>query len=250
MSEQDRRVIVKQFGSAGQRRRVVANHIEFKKYGEGEIIQYDIELSPERGEFRKLPAPEFMRAVFDQGMRIHRQSRLGNTPMVYDARKIAFAPRRVCGPKETLRLEVAYVEDGRSSNFTIQIREAAAVDVTTITRFIRGERGMEIADIQPALTALDLAIGSVAHADMVGFGRSFFTRAQSTPTAGGLELWQGFSFSVRPGVDCLYLNINTAVTAMYRPGELLESLMGVLDLRDPAQLRGNVTPHTVREMSS
>ncbi|KAJ2800361.1 hypothetical protein H4R21_003204 [Coemansia helicoidea] len=243
-------VVAKQFGSAGRRQRVIANHIEFKKFCEGEIIQYDIELTPAQGEFRKLPPPEFMRAVFDQGMRIHRQSKLGNTPMVYDARKIAYAPRRICGPKETLRLEVAYVEDGRSSNFIIQIREAAVVDMSTITRFISGGRGMDIADIQPALTALDLAIGSVAHADMVGFGRSFFTRAQSTPTAGGLELWQGFSFSVRPGVDNLYLNVNTAVTAMYKPGELLESLMGVLDVRDPSQLRGNVSHHTVREMGS
>ncbi|KAJ1726204.1 hypothetical protein LPJ61_005350 [Coemansia biformis] len=242
--------VVKQLGTAGRRQRVVANYVEFAKYGSGEIFQYDVELSPAQGEFRRLPPPELTRGVFDQAMRIHRQAKLGNTPMVYDARKIAYAPKRVCGPTETLRLEVSYTEDGRASSFVIQLREAAVVDTSTIERFVHGDRGMEIADIQPALTALDLAIGSVAHADMVGFGRSFFTRAQSKPTAGGLELWQGFSFSVRPGIDRLYLNVNTAVTAMYAPGALLDALVKVLDLRDADQLRGHVTPQTVRAMGS
>ncbi|KAJ2781561.1 hypothetical protein H4R18_002793 [Coemansia javaensis] len=243
-------LVPKQFGKAGRPQKVIANHIEVTKYMKGEIFQYDVELTPEEGQFTKLPPPEFTRAVFDQGMRLHRQAKLGNTPMVYDARKIAYAPRRICGPTETLRLDVSYAEDGRARKYIIQLREAAIVDTTTLTRFVEGTHGMEVADIQPALTALDLALGAVAHTDMVGFGRSFFTRAQSMPTAGGLELWQGFSFSVRPGVDRLYLNVNTAVTAMYTPGELLGALVSVLDLRDVAQLRGNISPQTVREMGS
>ncbi|KAJ2798405.1 hypothetical protein H4R20_004833 [Coemansia guatemalensis] len=238
------------YGTAGRRQRVVVNHVEFNKYKEGEIFQYDIELRPENGEFKKLPNPEFMRAVFDQGMRIHRQNKLGGTPLVYDGRKIAYAPTRICGQNETMNLEVSYTEDGRANKFVIQVREAAIIDTSSITRFIHGDRGMVFADIQPALTALDVAIGSVAHADMVGFGRSFFTRAQSLQLDGGLELWNGFSLSVRPGIDRLYLNVNTAVTAMYTPGALLESLLRVLDVRDASQLRGDLTPQKVRTIGS
>ncbi|KAJ2301968.1 hypothetical protein IWW55_003654 [Coemansia sp. RSA 2706] len=238
------------YGTVGRRMRVVANYVEFEKFGEGEIFQYDIELQPATGEFKKLPAPAFMRAVFDQCQRLHRQSRLGNVHMVYDARKIAYAPRRVCGPTETLRLEVSYAEDGRAATYVVQIREAAVVDGSVLRRFIGGERGVDIADIQPALNALDLAIGSVAHQDMVGFGRSFFTRAQSMQTAGGLELWRGFSLSVRPGTERLYLNVNTAVTAMYAPGPLLDALVQVLGVRDASQLRGRLDQRGVRDMAA
>ncbi|KAJ2815261.1 hypothetical protein GGI24_006111, partial [Coemansia furcata] len=101
-----------------------------------------------------------------------------------------------------------------------------------------------------ALNALDLAIGSVLHLEMIGFNRSFFTREQSTPTSGGLELWRGFSFSVRPGIDRLYLNVNTAVTAMYTPGSLLEALMAILNVRDANQLRGRLSVQTLREMGT
>ncbi|KAJ2655472.1 hypothetical protein IW148_006037 [Coemansia sp. RSA 1199] len=241
---------VNKHGSAGRKLRVAVNHVEFTKYSEREIIQYDVELQPEGGEFKKLPPAEFMRSVFDQCMRMHRASRLGNTLMVYDARKIAYAPQRVCGPAETLRLEVSHSEAGRASKYTVQIREAAVIDPSSVTRFIRGEAGTEMADIQPALTAMDLAIGSVAHQGMVGFGRSFFTRAQSMLTSGGLELWRGFSLSVRPGMDGLYLNVNTAVTAMYMPGSLLEALLGVFDLQSVEQLRGHIDQSRAREMSA
>ncbi|KAJ2132099.1 hypothetical protein GGF48_001157 [Coemansia sp. RSA 921] len=241
---------VNKHGSAGRKLRVAVNHVEFTKYSEREIIQYDIELQPEGTEFKKLPPPELMRSVFDQCMRIHRASRLGNTHMVYDARKIAYAPRRVCGPTETLRLEVSHSEAGRASKYIVQIREAAVIDPSSVTRFIRGDAGTEMADIQPALTAMDLAIGSVAHQDMVGFGRSFFTRAQSMPTSGGLELWRGFSLSVRPGMERLFLNVNTAVTAMYMPGSLLNALLAVFDLQSAEQLRGHIDQSRAREMSA
>ncbi|KAJ2158908.1 hypothetical protein GGF46_003413 [Coemansia sp. RSA 552] len=235
-------------GTAGRKRDVLVNHIELQKFPTGEIFQYDIEISPEQGEFRKLPAPEFMRSVFDQGMTIHRDKMLGGVLMVYDARKVAYAPRRVCAPSETLRLEVSYAEDGRATKFTIQIREAAVINGSILRQFVDGTRGIEIADVQPVLTALDLAIGSEVHHSMVGFGRSFFTRAQSTPITGGLELWRGFSFSVRPGLDRLYLNVNTAVTAMYAPGALLDALVGVLGVQSPNHLRGNINRATVNKI--
>lgn len=115
---------------------------------------------------------------------------------------------------------------------------------------MNGKAGIDIADIQPAIRALDLAIGSVVHLEMVGFNRSFFTRAQSLQTSGGLELWRGFSFSVRPGIGKLFLNVNTAVTAMYAPGSLLDALSSLLSLRDINDLRGSISPGFVRDIGS
>ncbi|KAJ2843670.1 hypothetical protein IWW36_005476, partial [Coemansia brasiliensis] len=225
-------------GRAGRPLLVTVNHVELKKYSESEIFQYDIDIQPENGTFKKLPDAQFMRSVFDHCMRIYRRSRLGDVYLVYDARKIAVAPKRVCSSTETLRLEVTHTEEGRASKFVVQIREAAVIDTSVLTRFIHGDSGTDIADIQPALNALDLAFGSVAHQDMVGFGRSFFTRAQSLSIVGGLELWRGFSLSVRPGIERLFLNVNTAVTVFYTPGHLLETLSSVLNVRGPEQLRG------------
>ncbi|KAJ2009709.1 hypothetical protein GGI04_000199 [Coemansia thaxteri] len=238
------------YGSLGRPQKVFVNLVEFTKFPEADIYQYNVVVVPERGDFKRLPPPAYMRSVFDAAMGAHRQGKLKGTTMVYDSRKIAYAPKRVCGPKETLELDVAYNEDGRTENYVIKLREAAVVNTSIISEFIRGRGNVDVGDIQSALNALDLAIGSVLHLEMVGFNRSFFTREQSRAISGGLELWRGFSFSVRPGIDRLYLNVNTAVTAMYTPGSLLDALMSLLDMRDPSQLRGRMTPQTVREMGS
>ncbi|KAJ2013089.1 hypothetical protein GGI06_003934, partial [Coemansia sp. S85] len=235
-------------GTLGRRLRVNANFVEISKYPERDIYQYDVVVMPERGEFKKLPPPAYMRSVFDAAMGEHRQGKLKGIPMVYDSRKIAYAPERVCGPKEMLELELSYKEDGRTEKYVIRLREAAVVNTKILTEFIRGRGGVEVGEIQSALNALDLAIGSVLHLEMVGFNRSFFTREQSLSTVGGLELWRGFSFSVRPGIDHLYLNVNTAVTAMYTPGSLLEALVSVVGVREPSMLRGRLTGDNVRDM--
>ncbi|KAJ2477279.1 hypothetical protein EV174_004669, partial [Coemansia sp. RSA 2320] len=197
----------KSYGSVGMNRKVIVNYVEFSKYPECDIYQYDVDIVPERGDFKKLPPPAYMRSV-------------------------------------------AYKEDGRTLNYVIKLREAAVVNTSIITEYMNGRGDVDMGDIQSALNALDLAIGSVLHLEMTGFNRSFFTREQSLVTSGGLELWRGFSFSVRPGIGKLYLNVNTAVTAMYTPGSLLDALMSLLDMRDPSQLRGRLTPQTVREMGS
>ncbi|KAJ2451880.1 hypothetical protein GGF42_004157 [Coemansia sp. RSA 2424] len=238
------------YGALGRSQKVVANCIEISKYPEGDIYQYDVTVRPERGDFKKLPPPAYMRSVFDAAMREHRQTKLKGIAMVYDARKIAYAPKRVCGPKEVLELEVSYNEDGRTENYKVLLKESAVVNTSILTAFITGRGNIDVGEIQSALNALDLAIGSVLHLEMIGFNRSFFTREQCTPTSGGLELWRGFSFSVRPGIDRLYLNVNTAVTAMYTPGSLMKSLMDILNVRDPNMLRGRLSPQTLREMGT
>lgn len=98
------------YGTIGRRQKVISNYIEFPKCPTGEIYQYDVEIKPERGEFKRLPPPEYMRSVFDSAMRTHRQGKLKGIPMVYDARKVAYAPKPVCEPKETLELEVSNVD--------------------------------------------------------------------------------------------------------------------------------------------
>ncbi|KAJ2778729.1 hypothetical protein GGI15_004092 [Coemansia interrupta] len=239
---------VKQYGTSGRSTKVIANYVQVSKYPEGYVYQYDIEIEPKEGHFTRLPPPYMTRAIYKQGMGTYCQSRLRGVPMVYDARKIAYAPKPVCEADETLRLNVAYDEDGRANDFVIQIRQAAVINTNILTDFLRGNTATEISDIQPILNAFDLAIGSVIHREMVGFGRSFFSRNQSTNTSGGLELWRGFSFSFRPGIDHLYLNVNTAVTAMYTTGGLLDSILRLLNVRDINELRGPMNPNQVHQI--
>ncbi|KAJ2747512.1 hypothetical protein GGI20_000501 [Coemansia sp. BCRC 34301] len=238
------------YGTVGRRQKVVANYIEFERYPEADIFQYDVTVRPERGDFKKLPPPAYMRLVFDAAMREHRQTKLKDIAMVYDSRKIAYAPKRVCGPKEVLELDLSYNDDGRTENYKIILKEVAIVNTSILTEFMSGRGNVDVGDIQAALNALDLAIGSVLHLEMVGFNRSFFTRELCSNTSGGLELWRGFSFSVRPGIDRLYLNVNTAVTAMYTPGSLLDALTSIMGVREPSQLRGRLSVQTLREMST
>ncbi|KAJ1950169.1 hypothetical protein FBU59_000808 [Linderina macrospora] len=130
------------------------------------------------------------------------------------------------------------MDEGRSEQFTVIIRESAVVNMGVLAQFCNGSPALQIQDIQSALNALDLIFGSVAHREMVGFGRSFFTCTQSTATQHGLELWRGFSLSVRPGEGKLFLNINTAVTAMYTSGPLIPVIHNVLGVRNDQSLCG------------
>ncbi|KAI8321123.1 Piwi-domain-containing protein, partial [Martensiomyces pterosporus] len=235
-------------GTLGRRQRVVANFVELQRLPQGQIYQYDVDIVPKSGPFKKLPPSAFMRSVFDDAMRRHRTTKLNGIPVVYDTRKIAYAPNQICRNGEVLLLEAAHTGDGRAEEFTVKIQETAVIDMSILSEFVKGSGIVDIASIQPALTALDLAIGSVASSEMVGFGRSFFTRAQSMPISGGLELWRGFSLSVRPGEGKMYLNANTAVTSMYASGPLLDGLMNVLNLRDPSQLKDAISQHTMRDL--
>ncbi|KAJ1934164.1 hypothetical protein EC988_008891, partial [Linderina pennispora] len=122
--------------------------------------------------------------------------------------------------------------------------------MSVLTEYINNTGALHIQDVQPALNALDLAFGSVAHGEMVGFGRSFFTRTQSMQTQRGLELWRGFSLSVRPGEGKLYLNVNTAVTAMYMPGPLMATIARLLGVRSEGDLDRRLNDMQAREIGS
>ncbi|KAJ2560444.1 hypothetical protein GGH95_004840, partial [Coemansia sp. RSA 1836] len=50
------------YGTLGRSQKVVANCIEISKYPEGDIYQYDVTVRPERGDFKKLPPPAYMRS--------------------------------------------------------------------------------------------------------------------------------------------------------------------------------------------
>ncbi|KAJ2347651.1 hypothetical protein GGH92_003116, partial [Coemansia sp. RSA 2673] len=118
----------KAYGTQGQRKRVFANYVEIKKYPEENIYQYDVVVRPERGEFKKLPPPAYMRSVFDAAMVEYRQSKLSGIPMVYDSRKIAYAPKRICGSQEWLDLDINFNDDGNTEKYVIRLREAAVVN--------------------------------------------------------------------------------------------------------------------------
>ncbi|ORX74282.1 Piwi-domain-containing protein [Linderina pennispora] len=231
----------------GRHQRVVANFVEITSFPVSDVFQYDITITPREGDFKKLPRPDFMRGIFDDAMRRHRADKLGGTPMVYDARRIAFAPKRVCAQDETL---ARHGIGGRAEDFKVAIREAAIVSMDTLRDFISCSGQFQIQDVHPALMALDLVVGSVAHDEMTGFRRSFFTRADSMSTSRGLELWRGFSLSVRPGEGKLYLNVNTAVTAMYRPGPLVQAIQDLLGMRNPNDLRRGLGSQGVREIAA
>ncbi|KAJ2464772.1 hypothetical protein GGI02_004893 [Coemansia sp. RSA 2322] len=238
----------KNYGIAGISRNVTANYIEISKYREGEIYQYGVDVTPDHGAFDIPPPPAHMCLVFDAAMNAHRQGKLDGITMVYDAHTIAYASKRVCSPDETIELKIVFTEDGFTENYVIKLHETAVVNTSIVSEHMHGRGDVDMGNLQLALTALDLAIGSVLCLEMAGFSLSLFTHEQSLVTSGGLELWRGFSLSVRPGIDSLYLNVNIDATAIYPPGSLLDALMGLLGIRDPNQLCGRLTSQTVREI--
>jgi eukaryotic translation initiation factor 2C len=67
---------------------------------------------------------------------------------------------------------------------------------------------------------------------------SFFTDQieEARPIGGGIVLWRGYFQSLRPAIDRILINVDTATGVMYRPGRLIDLALDVLGRSTPNAL--------------
>jgi eukaryotic translation initiation factor 2C len=58
----------------------------------------------------------------------------------------------------------------------------------------------------------------------------------ATPIGGGIVLWRGYFQSLRPAIDRILINVDTAVGVMYMPGRLIELALQVIGRSTPNSL--------------
>ncbi|GBC16598.2 Piwi domain-containing protein [Rhizophagus irregularis DAOM 181602=DAOM 197198] len=74
-----------------------------------------------------------------------------------------------------------------------------------------------------------------------GTGRSFFTQKESSPIAGGVEVWRGYYQSARPTRGKMMINIDLSATVFYQDGPLIQLITKILKLGSLDKLRSGLS---------
>ncbi|CAG0885094.1 unnamed protein product [Darwinula stevensoni] len=149
-------------------------------------------------EFVALPR-DVMRQVFET-----RPEFQGHYP-AYDGNKNFFIKKRIQVPSDVLLINIMDPEEERMREFNVRMQYAADVDMEALFTYLN--EGTSLDRPQTALQALDIIFRQAP--EYVPAARSYFSSTERTVHLGsGVECWQGFYTSVRPGWTCYFLNMD------------------------------------------
>ncbi|ESK92884.1 argonaute-like protein [Moniliophthora roreri MCA 2997] len=135
---------------------------------------------------------------------------------------------------------------GQRGTYEVRLTKTSAVPVnfSDLPRLLK-TRGSSVEAITVATNLLQLIIKQASNQNHPHNARSYFTdQGKMIVQGSGLELLRGFFQSVRPGINQMYINVDTSMTAAYRPGNLVDLCMDFMntgnarDLALPAGSRG------------
>ncbi|KDR82147.1 hypothetical protein GALMADRAFT_222027 [Galerina marginata CBS 339.88] len=208
------------FGTAGRRIQVQVNSFAITAIPQGRIFHYDGRSS----SLYKLPA-RFNMELFK--ILQSEETEVFTPKIVYDGRKIAFAPREL-PLGESRRFPVTLPQANGGGNPTrqpriyyITLKKVAEIDVELLERYIMGQQSTE-EKILMAITALNVVLRMEPNLNYPFNRRSFYTPQETRNIGGGLTLWRGIFQSIRPTIGRLVVNVDLATGVMYKEGRLLD----------------------------
>ncbi|CAH1761647.1 8916_t:CDS:10 [Entrophospora sp. SA101] len=233
------------FGSEGRAIRVYTNFFKMTSLPEADIIHYDITITP------SVP-PALNRKVYKEFVELNRTGILCGIRPVFDGRKNVFAPRLLpLPPGETTSFDVTIHDDDATGAaaaannrrlprlFKVSIKKVGEININELYSYL-GRRSRLTSNVLKAIMALDVLIRHQPSMNYSTVGRSIYTPKEAGPLFGGLEAWQGYYQSARPGQGQMYVNINLSATAFYESGSLIVTVAKILGRRDPDDLRRGV----------
>ncbi|XP_028968806.1 protein argonaute-3 [Galendromus occidentalis] len=141
----------------------------------------------------------------------------GDQLLAYDGRARACGLKRI--PNDALNLVVGF--DNDQWELTLSFEKSVQ-----LTGLMPGPEFGKADDEEEALLGVAIALNHMPALQFTPLGRGFYGLPGETPRSisGGFELWSGYKAHVIPGQDSLYLNVNFAITAFIKPGELIDLL--------------------------
>ena len=231
-------------GTIGSDVRVLVNFLKIE-IPDIKIHQYDVKI------YDLLPGGEAgdrnitEKYVCKMVMRSLSQVQLEHQYPAYNGRSILYCRCKVEG-----RYEVAWVDsdDGnRERKHLVVLKYATPVDLSLINELTHREGQFSSKDErvnflnphQAATNAVDAIFRQFAASIFTLVGRAFYSCKRPFNLGGGLELWEGFSQSLRPGQKQAFLNIDLSYRPFIRPIKVLDFLCDALkrsyyiELKDP-----------------
>ena len=227
-------------GVEGKGVRLYANYFEITSLPVGEIVQYDVVITPDvpralkRGIFNKLEAD-------------YRQTHFGGKVVAYDGQHNLYSLGPL--PKSEYTLEVTLPErsgrPGRSDRvFQVKLRQVSSVNAETIKKFLDGKLSYTPYDV---ITSLEVILRHPLVQTNIVVGRSLYNEEGATRISGGLEVWKGYFQSIRPGSGRLLLNVDTTATAFYSASDCFKLVEATLRVR-PGDAIGKLNEQETRQI--
>lgn len=141
----------------------------------------------------------------------------GDQLLAYDGRQRACGLKRI--QDDALKLIIDYDEDKWSL-------ELAYEKVVPLNALKPGREFGLSDDLEESLLSMAVMMNHMPSLQYTPLGRGFYglPGENPIPISGGFELWAGYKPHVIPGSDKLYLNVNYAITAFVKEGELIKLL--------------------------
>jgi len=227
------------WGTVGRVARFRANFFPIT-YPKGPIFEYDVKIDPglkTKGRPRRrifdlleaLPAfaPFKGSVAHDYGAKIYTIRRLPE-PLTFKAPHLNEDENGSSDNDQEYMIQVLFVQEIDLSPLQKYVYAIFLYSYhhLTIIRYIQGDPKARNVEVLPAITVLNVILSQYPSYSgvAVGHNRVFFPE-ERFPLGGGLEAWRGFYSSVRPTYKQLMININTATTAFYNPGNLAAKML-------------------------
>jgi hypothetical protein len=222
-------------GTAGKGIKLVANYYQVTKLPVGEIIQYDVSINPDVPRAVK-------RKIFNLVEANYGSSAFGGKKVAYDGQANLYSLGPLPKPEITLQVSLAPKTDRPDDRaFQVKLRQVSSVNLATLEQFLSGKLNYTPFDV---ITALEVIMRHPLTQGNVVVGRSLYSGRAVEPISGGLEVWKGIFASFRPGPGRLLLNADTAATAFYAPGPILDLIRQVLNIR-PNEVIGRLNDQEI-----
>ncbi|RKP05373.1 Piwi domain-containing protein [Thamnocephalis sphaerospora] len=221
-------------GRGGRQVRINTNYYAFKTMPQGNIIQYDVTITPD--------VPPIINRQVMATFEEHNSARMQGKKLIYDGRKIAYAAQKMPFG-DSVQADIMLPErDGRPPSkksprvFKLVIRKTTEINMHEIKEFLEG-RCKTSPTISSGIMALDILLRHNPSRQFVTVGRAFYIdERDSTRLPGGLVARHGLYQSVRPTPGRLMANVDVSATAFYDHGPMVELACRVLDCSNPRDI--------------
>lgn len=222
-------------GTVGKGIKLVANYYQVTQLPVGEIIQYDVSITPDVPRAVK-------RKIFNLVETQYGSSAFGGKKVAYDGQANLYSLGPLPKPEITLQVSLApKSERPDDRSFNVKLRQVSSVNLAVLDQFLNGKLNYTPFDI---ITALEVIMRHPLTQGNVIVGRSLYSGRSVEGISGGLEVWKGIFASFRPGPGRLLLNADTSTTAFHTPGPVLDIIRKVLNI-GPKEVIGRLNDQEI-----
>ena len=243
------------YGSLGRTLRVLINFFPIK-VPDVSIHQYDVKIysiSPSGDASENDVTDKY---VCKKVISALSKGELAKAYPAYDGRAIMYSKEKITGRYQVEWIDSDFKDEPRTH--FVELKYATTVNLSLITEITQLKKQFDsksdhdefLDKHQAATNALDAIFRQFGADKYTAVGRGLY-RSSISDLGSGLELWEGYCQSARPGHKQVYLNVDMSYRPFVKPINLIEYIYQVLRLRNINELsNSNIAREAAKEMTS